>query len=114
MLARGFCFLAASFVIWKHCGHLDPTLRNERELRGRECVSLCSKSKQAKNEEYREAWHLLREASEDSEGTISEVAETGGEDSPAVEAVVSQGPPAGGLGRLEAAMNFFKQNLERK
>jgi hypothetical protein len=108
--ARGSFDFVAAYVVPEDVWYIIPANR----IRGRECVSLCSKSKQAKNEEYREAWHLLREASEDSEGAISEVAESGAEDSPAAEAVVSQGPPADGLGRLGAAMNLFKQQLERK
>jgi hypothetical protein len=102
--ARGSFDFVAAYVVPEDVWYIIPANR----IRGRECMSLCSTSKQAKNEEYREAWHLLREAS-----AISEGAEPGGEDSPAEEPVGSQGHPASGLRRMEAAMNFFKQRLER-
>jgi PD-(D/E)XK endonuclease len=108
--ARGSFDFVAAYVVPEDVWYIIPANR----IRGRECVSLCSKSKQAKNEEYREAWHLLREASEDSEGAISEVAETGDEDSPGAAPVGSQGFPTNALGRLEASMNFFKRQMERK
>jgi hypothetical protein len=79
-------------------------------IRGKESVGLCSNSTQAKYETYREAWHLLREASEVS-SEASGGGETSAEDSSAVECVESRS--AGASGRLEEAMNYFKRHLER-
>jgi hypothetical protein len=101
--AGSFDFLAV-FVVPEDTWYIIPA----KLIRGKKSISLSPKSQTAKYEEYREAWHLLREAAE-----ISDAAETGGEDSPPVEAVESPRTPTGGLGRLEAAMNFFKQHLER-
>jgi|ERR1700722_10945916 len=58
--ARGSFDFIAAYVVPKDVWYIIPA----SSIRGRECVSLCSTSKQAKNEEYREAWHLLRDASE--------------------------------------------------
>jgi ketosteroid isomerase-like protein len=56
--ARGaFDFLAA-YVIPEDVWYLMPA----KKLAGRGYVTLCSNSGEANFEEYREAWHLLREA----------------------------------------------------
>jgi hypothetical protein len=102
-----FDFLAA-YVIPEDVWYIIPA----KTIEGRESVGLCSQSKHAKYEEYREAWQLLREASE----VPSDVAVEGGggpEDSAGVEAVGDHRPPTSALGRMEAAVNFFKQRLER-
>ena len=58
--ARGsFDFLAA-YVIPEDVWYIIPA----KEIRGKGYVSLCSEAKTAKYEKYREAWHLLKEASE--------------------------------------------------
>ena len=98
-----------------------------KTIEGRESVGLCSKSKHAKYEEFREAWQLLREASEGSaegagEGLTEiptsrangarEMGHPAGE-SAGAEAVGGDRHPTNALGRMEAAINFFKQRLEQ-
>lgn len=104
--ALGSFDFVAAYVVPEDVWYIIPASK----IRGKESVGLCSKSKHAKYEEYREAWHLLREASEVNDDT-----QTCGEDSPTVESVGEHGagPAEGALGRLEAAGNFFKQQLER-
>jgi hypothetical protein len=107
-----FDFLAA-YVVLKDAWYIIPA----GAVEGKETVCLFSKSKYARYEEYREAWQLLREASEASL-QISENTETGdgesvAEDSAEAESGGDQRHPAGALGRMESAMNFFKQRLER-
>jgi len=102
-----FDFLAA-YVIPEDVWYIIPA----GTIEGRESVGLCSKSKHAKYEEYREAWQLLREASEVSSKGSGE-GEGCPEDSAGVESVGDPHPPTGALGRMEAAMNFFRQRLER-
>jgi hypothetical protein len=98
-------FLAA-YVVLEDAWYIIPA----GKVRGKETVALFSKSKYAKYEEYREAWRLLREAAE-----VRDDAQACGEDLPVEEPVGEQGagPAGGALGRLEAAGNFFKQQLER-
>jgi hypothetical protein len=103
--ARGSFDFVAAYVVQEDVWYILPA----SAIRGKESVGLCSNSTQAKYEAYREAWHLLREASEVS-SEASGGGETGTEDSSAVECVESRS--AGALGRLEAAMNYFKQHLE--
>src|SRR5271163_662115 len=57
---RGSFDFIAAYVVPEDVWYIIPATK----LRGREYVNLCSNSKQAKNEEYREAWHLLRKAAE--------------------------------------------------
>jgi hypothetical protein len=105
--AGSFDFLAA-YVVIDDAWYIIPA----ELIRGKECITLYPNSPTAKYEKYREAWQLLREASEgSSEG--SEDGEGGPEDSAGVESVGDHRPPTGALGRMEAAMNFFKQRLER-
>jgi hypothetical protein len=111
--SRGeFDFLAA-YVIPQDAWYVIPASKIE----GKESVGLCSKSNHARYEEYREAWNLLREASEVSserpgEGEAAE-GESCAEDSARAESGGDRRPPASALGRMEAAMNYFKQRLER-
>ena len=111
--SRGeFDFLAA-YVIPQDVWYIIPASKIE----GKESVGLCSKSNHARYEEYREAWQLLREASEVSaEGSGEGEAgdrEDSAEDSAGAESAGDQRPPASAVGRMEAAMNYFKQRLER-
>jgi PD-(D/E)XK nuclease superfamily protein len=96
-----FDFLAA-YVVLKDAWYIIPA----GKVLGKETACLFSKSKYAKYEEYREAWHLLREASE-----LREAAETCVEEAAVVEAVERH--PTGALGRLEQAMSYFERQLER-
>jgi hypothetical protein len=104
--ARGSFDFVAAYVVQEDVWYILPA----SAIRGKESVGLCSNSTQAKYEAYREAWQLLREASEGS-SEVSGDGETGGEASSAIECVTSRS--VGALGRLEAAMNYFKQHLER-
>jgi hypothetical protein len=95
-----FDFLAA-YVVLEDAWYILPA----RVVQDKETVCLFSKSKYARYEEYREAWHLLREASEVS-------AEDTGKDEAGAESGGGQRHPTNVLGRMEAAMNFVKQRLE--
>ncbi|MGC2328256.1 MAG: group I intron-associated PD-(D/E)XK endonuclease, partial [Candidatus Sulfotelmatobacter sp.] len=111
--SRGeFDFLAA-YVIPADAWYIIPASKIE----GKESVGLCSKSNHARYEEYREAWQLLREASEVSSEGSGEGGAGDRDDCPEVSAGAEPGegqrPPANALGRMEAAMNYFKQRLER-
>lgn len=101
--AGSFDFLAA-YVVCQDAWYIIPAAL----IRGKESITLFPQSKTAKYEKYREAWHLLREASESSEDARACVEET-----PAVEPAASQSPPTGAVGRLEASMNYVRRYLER-
>jgi len=98
---RGSFDFVAAYVVPEDVWYIIPV----RDIRGRECVSLCSNSKRNENEKYREAWHLLREAAE-----VGEANETGAEEAAPVAA--SQRFPANALERMEAAANFARRYLE--
>jgi hypothetical protein len=72
---------------------------------GLKSVSSCTQGKETKYEGYREAWHLLREASEICEASRR------GEESAEVKSLASH--PTGALARLETATNYFQRYLER-
>ena len=109
--AGSFDFLAA-YVVVEDAWYIIPASKIE----GKESVGRCSESNHARYEEYREAWHLLREASEGSSeaagGGEAVEGESCAEDSAGAEAGGEQSPPASAAGRMEAAMNYFKQRLE--
>jgi hypothetical protein len=96
--AGSFDFLAA-YVVVEDAWYIIPA----KEIRGLKSISLFTQGNEAKYEEYREAWQLLREALE---------GESCAEDSAGAEAGGEQSPPASAAGRMEAAMNYFKQRLE--
>jgi hypothetical protein len=75
-----------------------------RDIRGRECMSLCSNS--TRNEKYREAWHLLREAAE-----VGEASESGGAEA-AAPVAASGRFPRNAVERMEAAANFVRRQME--
>ena len=95
-----FDFLAA-YVIPEDLWYIIPA----KEIRGLKSISLCTVGGEAKYEFYREAWNLLRKASE------IEDAQHGAAESTAA------GPPAfpssSALGRMQAAGNFFRRYVER-
>jgi PD-(D/E)XK nuclease superfamily protein len=80
--SRGSFDFAAVYVIPEDVWYLIPV----NKLAGRETVTVCSDSTTCMYEAYREAWHLLREASQSGEGEQSEEAETGAEEAPSEEA----------------------------
>jgi PD-(D/E)XK endonuclease len=97
---RGAFDFIAAYVVPEDVWYIIPA----GKLRGREYLNLCSKSKQAKNEEYREAWQLLREAAE-----VGGEAETeSGDGAPAAGA----GLPMGVLGRMEAVEDYCRRVFE--
>jgi hypothetical protein len=110
-----FDFLAA-YVIPEDSWYIVPA----EVIQGKNVLTLYPKSPATKYEKYREAWDLLREASK-----VSDDAESVVEETLAVrpEAAVDQNPsgqnpspkrfPASALERLEAAGNFFRNQLER-
>jgi len=97
-----FDFLAA-YVVHEDVWYIIP----EIAMRGKKALSLYTEG--GRYEQYREAWRLLREATQvdepaDDAERIEETREV---------AVPGMSPAAGGLGRLEASMNFFRNQLER-
>ena len=90
-----FDFVAA-YVILEDAWYIIP----EKEIRGLKSISLCTVGAEAKYEHYREAWGLLRKASEigDAAGSV--------EQAPAA-------PPSSAVGRMQAAANAFARYLER-
>ena len=96
--AGAFDFVAA-YVVLEDVWYIIPA----KLIRGKKSISLCTDGAEAKYEEYREAWDLLREASE-----------LGEEIPGAEEPVVAEPPrfPRNGLERAEAVMNFFRRAME--
>jgi hypothetical protein len=102
-----FDFLAA-YVVHEDAWYIIPV-----KLTGQKLHNIIPESQTATYEDYREAWHLLREASEGSgEGEAAE-GESSAEDSARAETGGGDRHPAEALGRMEAAMNFLEQRLER-
>jgi hypothetical protein len=77
----------------------------EREIRGLKSISLCTMRGEAKYEVYREAWGLLRKASEIGDP------ESGAEQPPTAQSDRTQ--LTGGRQRMAAAANYFKRYPER-
>jgi PD-(D/E)XK endonuclease len=103
--ARGsFDFLAA-YVIPEDAWYIIPASRIE----GKASVILCSSSKEAKYEEYRETWGLLQRAVACEEpARIEEPAEEAV--SPAQVAAQPMGPA---MVRMQNAFNFMRRHFER-
>jgi PD-(D/E)XK endonuclease len=98
--ARGaFDFLAA-YVIPEDVWYIVPA----KKLAGRGYVTLCSNSGGANFEEYREAWHLLREAA----GMEEETAAPHPEESAAEEEEVAMGSAGQ---RVQNSFDFFRRQL---
>jgi hypothetical protein len=91
----------AACVIPEDAWHLIP----EREIRGLQSISLCTMRGEAKYDVYREAWGLLRKASEIGDP------ESGAEQPPTAQSDATQ--RTGGLQRMAAAANDFKRHPER-
>ena len=100
---RGAFDFVAAYVILEDAWYIIP----EKEIRGLKSISLCTTGvgSEAKYEQYREAWSLLRKASEigEAEGGVEGVSEP----EPARVA------PTSAMGRMQAAGNYFKRYLER-
>jgi PD-(D/E)XK endonuclease len=93
-----FDFLAA-YVIPEDAWYIIPA----KLIRRLKSISLCTV--EAKYEEYREAWNLLRKASE-IRVEPEKAGETAAEELPAF-------PPSSALGRMETALDYFKRRMER-
>ena len=97
-----FDFVAA-YVIREDAWYIIP----EKEIRGLKSISLCTTGlgSEAKYEQYREAWGLLRKASEigDSQRCVEQAS--------AADSGVARASSA--VGRMEAAAKFFARSLER-
>ncbi len=98
--AGSFDFVAA-YVIREDAWYIIP----EKEIRGLKSISLCTVGAEAKYEPYREAWGLLRKASEIREP------ESGGERDAAPETAAAH--PSSAVGRMQTAANYFKRYMER-
>jgi len=116
-----FDFLAA-YVIPEDVWYIIPA----KKLAGRGCVTLCSNSGEANFEEYREAWHLLREAAgsgkcESSEDPLLATATTPfdsaeGDCETSSEAnieQVEQLPTGPAVRRMQNAFDFVRRQLEK-
>ncbi|HTS06821.1 MAG TPA: group I intron-associated PD-(D/E)XK endonuclease [Candidatus Eisenbacteria bacterium] len=126
-----FDYLAA-FVIPEDLWYIIPA----RLVFGLKSISLCTVGGEAKYEEYREAWSLLRKASEAAEPDSMEaqasqnphpsnIAKDEGATAPAAENphpsnVAKGGPPSeaarfpgNGIERMQAAFDYYKRYMER-
>ncbi len=95
-----FDFVAA-YVILEDAWYIIP----EKLIRGLKSISLCTVGAEAKYEHYREAWGLLRKASE--VGDMESCAEVAPAAEPAAFA------PTSAVGRMEVAGKFFRRFMER-
>jgi len=92
-----FDFLVA-YVIPEDVWYIVPA----KKLAGRGNLTLCSNSGEVNFEEYREAWHLLREAAGVEEETAA------GHRGESVGEEVAMGA---GLQRVQGAFDFFRRQL---
>lgn len=107
--AGSFDFLAV-YVVLEDAWYIIPA----KFTWGKRSITLYPKSPTTKYEKYREAWHVLREASEMGSSPEEPVsAEEEPVDEPvAAEKPVSQFSPLSAFGRMEAAMKQVRQRLE--
>lgn len=113
-----FDYLAA-FVIPEDVWYIIPA----RLVFGLRSISLCTVGGEAKYEEYREAWSLLRKASEVAEPEVvpqepapnseSSIAKEGPSTNDGAPAEAAPRFPRNGLERMQAAFNFYRRSLER-
>ena len=106
--ARGSFDFVAAYVVQEDAWYIIPV----EAMGGTECVTLCSKAKQAKYKRYREAWHLLREASkvvEEAAGEVEGGEVAGGDSSDSAEAPRI---PRNAFERMEEAARFVRRSLE--
>ncbi len=103
-----FDFLAA-YVVVEDTWYIIPA----GKVRGKETVALFSKSKHAKYEQYREAWHLLREAAAlgEEEGGVETGPEAGTEESATGTGTAARFP-RNVAERMEAVADFVRQQME--
>jgi hypothetical protein len=99
--AGSFDFIAA-YVVLEDVWYIIPA----KLIRGLRSVSLCTTGSEAKYEEYREAWDLLRKATGREEASLFH--DQG--DAPVSEAKERAGPA---VARMQTAMNSFRNYLEK-
>jgi hypothetical protein len=99
--ARGAFDFVAAYVIPEDVWYIIPAKKLGRTAN----VTLCSNSEEANFEEYREAWHLLREAA----GVEEEEAGADRESAAADEEMPS-GPA---VQRMQNTFDFFRRQLEK-
>ncbi len=112
---RGSFDFVAAYVIPEDMWYIVPA----GKLGKRTTMIIGSDAKQAMYEEYREAWHLLREAAGGGEETpeaevareeVSTAEDGSGKDEAAREQAPKR-PPASALERMEASGKFFRDHL---
>jgi hypothetical protein len=103
--AGEFDFLAA-YVVLADAWYIIPA----KLIRGLRSISLCTTGSEAKYEEYREAWHLLRKASGCEESHFSQ---NQGEAGHPPKSEPGETPIGPGVARMQAAMNSFRNYLEK-
>ena len=101
--AGAFDFLAA-FVVPADAWYFIPL----KLIRGKRSIMLHPDSQTGEYEEYREAWHLLREAAE-----VGEPSESGVEEA-AAPGAASGRFPTNAVERMEAAANFARRQMESR
>ena len=99
--ARGSFDFVAAYVIPEDLWYIIPA----KMVAGLGYVTLCSNSEEAKFEEYREAWHLLRKAA----GMNEETAALHSEESVAEGEEVAMGPAGQ---RVQKALDFMRRQLK--
>jgi len=109
---RGSFDYLAAFVIPEDVWYIIPA----RLVFGLKSISLCTEGGEAKYEEYREAWSLLRKASEVAEPEVVTTDSSGNSDP---SNIARGGPPAeaprlpgNGLERVQAAFGYYKRYME--
>ena len=100
--ARGAFDFVAAYVIPEDVWYIIPA----KKLGGRGYVTLCSNSGEANFEEYREAWHLLREAA----GVEEETAAPDREESASEGEEAPMGPA---VQRVRNTFDLFRRQLEK-
>jgi|SRR5579872_1132428 hypothetical protein len=102
-----FDFFAA-YVIPEDVWYIIPA----KLILGLKSISLCTgEGGEAKYEEYREAWHLLRAATGAVESLASSETSQAARDD---EGSVDQTPMGPGVQRMQTAFKFFRNYLEKK
>jgi hypothetical protein len=109
---RAFDFLAA-YVVLEDVWYIIPA----KLIRGLKSISLCTDDGEAKYEQYREAWHLLKEASglvEETEDPLLATSARSGAPSNSLDCDEQGQTPMGpGVARMQQAFNFFRHYLEK-
>ena len=113
-----FDYLAA-YVIPEDAWYVIPG----KLVYGLKSISLCTVGGEQKYEEYREAWSLLRKASEVEEAVVQESSENphpsnsarGGPPSNGALGGAEDAPrfPRNGIERVQAAFDYYKRYMER-